>query len=491
MMVLVSFEPERRPASCEAGHLHVAPALTSDRDELLSHLFPALRGLRHVAPSARMHATEVTRARPSVSTFAAPPRFPVTCCAPSQPPGGYRTVTPCSYAGRSQLDRKAFLSSCFSKDRPSVAPESPSPLPVRHPCLRRSVAPSPVGCYTSRLFRPCGLSPLRRFSPRRSCPHCCSGSRPWGSSSFHRGLDPTLSGRRASADSRDAHLPFEAFPPPMAVVAVARAFARAPAGRLSPPARPSPCSAAPPRARVSPLALMCLEAHLHRRPARCRAGPLRRHPKRSRAPKVHQPPSHLAVRSCLACLSAGSTRPRASRVFSIVGSVARPPFPAGRARCSHGLGLSVCESWTVPVKARSRARGGESVRQRRSFDPPFGFDRSAFAGVVVDLSKRRANPFERTEAENLHIRWERVFPPELRGFACVQVLDVYRLESAGITLPAVHAAAGPPRRGSRGARAASALPRCGAVARRPRRGPHAHAERARSGRRTDASPCIS
>ena len=69
----------------------------------------------------------------------------------------------------------------ISKDRPSIAPESPSPLPVSA-LLQR---PLPVGCYTFWMFRPRGFTPPRRISPRRSCPHCCSGSRSWGSSSFH------------------------------------------------------------------------------------------------------------------------------------------------------------------------------------------------------------------------------------------------------------------------------------------------------------------
>jgi hypothetical protein len=56
---------------------------------------------------------------------------------------------------------------------------------------------SSVGRYASRPFRPCGFTPLRRFTPRRSCPHCCSGSRPWGSSSFHSHLQNRSSDGRS------------------------------------------------------------------------------------------------------------------------------------------------------------------------------------------------------------------------------------------------------------------------------------------------------
>lgn len=159
----------------------------------------------------------------------------------------------------------------------------------------------------------------------------------------------SLSALHRTADPRDCSLPFEAFPPPIAVVTRARlrrlltspAFAAVAhrrrlvflAGRLSPPARLSPRSAAPPRFQIALVALMCLEACLRRRPACCHAGPLLGYPKRSRAPGVHQPPCRLVVQPI--------SRLRTSRFFSIVGSVARPPFPANRARCSLGLGLQI------------------------------------------------------------------------------------------------------------------------------------------------------
>lgn len=69
----------------------------------------------------------------------------------------------------------------FSKDPPSIAPEPPSPLPG----FRITAGPSPIGRYASRMFRPRGFTPPRRLAPRRPCPHCCSGSRSWGSPSFH------------------------------------------------------------------------------------------------------------------------------------------------------------------------------------------------------------------------------------------------------------------------------------------------------------------
>jgi hypothetical protein len=90
-------------------------------------------------------------------------------------------------------------------------------------------------------------------------------------------------------DSRDAFLPFEAFPPPIAhcrwTLRRRLATRAVHAGRLSPPARLSPCSAA----RLTP----SLEAHESCRPE----GPLNPHPKRSPASKVHQPPYRPVVHS--------------------------------------------------------------------------------------------------------------------------------------------------------------------------------------------------
>ena len=199
--------------------------------------------------------------------------------------------------------------------------------------------PSSVSCYASRTFQPCGFTPLRRLTPRPSCPHFCSGSRPWGSSSFHLTTEvfkiPAM-----------RFLPFEAFPPPIAVVRWTlrrRLATRAVhAGRLSPPARLSPCSAAH--------LAMCLEAVSPSRPE----GPLSQTSKRSHAPKVHQPPYRLAVQSQWEV--AFPLRPRTSRCFSIVGSVVVPPFPANPTRCSRGLGLL--------IPPRLRGSGEESVRQR-------------------------------------------------------------------------------------------------------------------------------
>jgi len=108
------------------------------------------------------------------------------------------------------------------------------------------------------------------------------------------------------------------------------------AGRFSPPARSSPCSAA----RLAP----SLEACGSLRPE----GPLNPRPNRSRAPKVHRPPYRLVVQSH----GKSPSHPTAtSRFFSIVGSVARSPFPASVPGAPVGLGSS-------------RFRGEESVRQR-------------------------------------------------------------------------------------------------------------------------------
>jgi hypothetical protein len=114
---------------------------------------------------------------------------------------------------------KAFSLHAFPKIAPSSLPNRRVHSRMRIPPLsRRSLRPSPVSCYASWMFQPCGFTPLRRLSPRRSCPRCCSGSRPWGSSSFHR--SSTHSFESATfPDSRDVSLPFEAFPPPIAVVA--------------------------------------------------------------------------------------------------------------------------------------------------------------------------------------------------------------------------------------------------------------------------------
>ena len=141
------------------------PRAASDRSGLLSQPAPALHGLRRwpallrtmLLPSTRMSSELTTRPLPAH----AGPVSGSSCCL-------------------------------ISKDHPSVVPKSPSPLPGRASLH----VPSPVGRYASRLFRPRGFTPPRRLSPRRSCPHCCSGSRPWGSPSFHEGSTMWTGSRR-------------------------------------------------------------------------------------------------------------------------------------------------------------------------------------------------------------------------------------------------------------------------------------------------------
>jgi len=119
----------------------------------------------------------------------------------------------------------------------------------------------------------------------------------------------TLAGDlRGIPDSRDVSLPFEAFPPPMAVVAGApksRCRHRTlviPCGEAH-----TSCPAVTPLCCTTPV-VRCrpptvgLEARLSRHPARCRAGSWSRRPKRSRAPGVHQPPCHLVLGPSPTCV---------------------------------------------------------------------------------------------------------------------------------------------------------------------------------------------
>jgi len=109
------------------------------------------------------------------------------------------------------------------------------------PAADRSVA-SASGCYTVRMFRPCGFTPLRRFAPRWPCPRCCSGSRPWGSPPFHpRACESSGIPAVCSCPSKRSLRR-----PPLRRNLRRRRETRAfRAGRIAPPARLSPCSAAP------------------------------------------------------------------------------------------------------------------------------------------------------------------------------------------------------------------------------------------------------
>ena len=253
------------------------------------------------------------------------------------------------------------------------------------PLSRRSLRPSPVSCYASWMFRPCGFTPLRRLSPRRSCPHCCSGSRPWGSSSFHRSSTTPFE-LATLPDPRDVSLPFKAFPPPIAVVAGLHSH-------LTGPAFPcgealTSCPTVTPLCCTCVRRLSCLEARSRHRPTRCRAGPLLERPERSHAPGVHQPPYHLVVRSSPSMPRSTSgcqhlSMPALDRDLAV--------FLHRRVRCPAAVSSKPCPvlpwAWAPPSRLVNRAGegvipfcvGGVST-SKKVFRPafrlrPFGFRR--------------------------------------------------------------------------------------------------------------------
>jgi len=146
--------------------------------------------------------------------------------------------------------------------------------------MNRSI-PSSVSSYASRPFQPCGFTPLRRLTPRRSCPRCFSGSRPWGSSSFHPGTCVLEIPAMRSCPSK---LSLRRWPSSLDT-AEASCDARCPCGEAL-----TSCPAVTRSvARLAP----SLEACESCRPE----GPSNPRLDRSRAPAVHQPPYRLAVRS--------------------------------------------------------------------------------------------------------------------------------------------------------------------------------------------------
>jgi len=169
--------------------------------------------------------------------------------------------------------RSAFL--CFIFQR---SPLRRSRIAESTPRRDRS-HPSSVGRYASRLFQPCGFTPLRRFTPRRSCPRFFSGSRPWGSSSFHQ--------QQAAGFPRCSS----------ALRSFTSANGRCRPGRVVPLGRRCPSGEA--LTSCPAVTLLCTSTCAE--PEACRSchpeGPSNPHPKRSRAPKVHQPPCRLVVRS--------------------------------------------------------------------------------------------------------------------------------------------------------------------------------------------------
>jgi hypothetical protein len=179
---------------------------------------------------------------------------------------------------------KRFPQLAFSKDRPFVAPESSSPLPNRiAPVLRRSAATPPARSDLVVSHHFAGLllvDPVRTVAAahdpgvHRRFTHTSKPKFRWLAPNEAARFPRCVSALRSfpSADgcrrwTLRRHLAMRAVH----------------AGRLSPPARLSPCSVA----RLAP----SLEARESRRPE----GPLNPRPKRSHAPKVHQPPYRLAV----------------------------------------------------------------------------------------------------------------------------------------------------------------------------------------------------
>lgn len=162
----------RHVYSRRSRHRRVNPAPTSSWEGVLSHPFPALRGLERpfVLPFGRISDIDLSIETPGIRNR---PGLPVRLRA-HLPVRWNRTVT------FHALPRETLSSACIFQRSPlrrsRTAESTPKP---------DSSDSSSVGRYASRPFRPCGFTPLRRFTPRRSCPRCFSGSRPWGSSSFH------------------------------------------------------------------------------------------------------------------------------------------------------------------------------------------------------------------------------------------------------------------------------------------------------------------
>jgi len=217
----------RHVHSRRSRHRRANPALTSSWEEVFSHPFPALRGLERpfVLPLGRISGVNLSIEPPGIRNR---PGLPVRLRA-HLPARWNRTVT--FHALPRKTLSSAFIFQRSPLRRSRIVESTPKP-----DCS----GSSSVGRYASRPFRPCGFTPLRRFTPRRSCPHCCSGSRPWGSSSFH--LQPKL------RDSRDACSALRSFPSADScrrrTLRRHLAMRAVHAGRLSPPARSSPCSAA-------------------------------------------------------------------------------------------------------------------------------------------------------------------------------------------------------------------------------------------------------
>ena len=345
-------------------------ALASSWKEVFSHLFPTLRGLeRPVAQPCGCACTGPdlpaepcdTDLAVDISEIRSQPGCPALLRVPL-PARWCRTVT------LSALPRKALPLLAFSKDRPSVAPESPSPLPNRiAPVLRQSAATPPA---RSDLVDSHHFAGLLLVDPVRTVAAAHAPG-------VHRRFTSTPGPKSARApvegleDSRDACSALRSFP---SADGRRRRTASCPCGEAltSGPVVTLLCcnpadSCTLPRAHHQP----CLEARSRRRPAALTAGPLPDRPKRSHAPKVHQPPCRLVLRSARSLHSALTANLAAFLHRRVRCAVAVSSF---RTRCSRGLGLLVPLTEPRPRRAAVQSALEESVRQREVLaNPPFGF----------------------------------------------------------------------------------------------------------------------
>jgi len=150
---------------------------TSDQEGLLSQPFLALRGLeRSSVPILRSFRWSTAADQPPLARMLSLLRV---LHSTRWKPGSDPSLRLRSLRTAARVKRYSLIA--FPKIAPSSLPNRRVHSRPDNEPLRAHV-PSTVGCYTFRTFRPCGFTPLRRLAPRRSCPHCCSGSRSWGSS---------------------------------------------------------------------------------------------------------------------------------------------------------------------------------------------------------------------------------------------------------------------------------------------------------------------
>jgi len=257
--------------SCEGEDRRVQPALTSDREELLSQPFPALRG--HWGASirlpGRLRALSCCRWRPVSDPL-----------NPRRRTGDHQGISLFLFFQRSPLRRSRIAESTPRRD--------PATLVAGHPS------------FASQLLRLLDVPTLwfHATSPAFSSSILSALLQRLTTLGFIVVSPDLLQLLRVGEhpDSRDVTLPFEAFPPPIAVVAD-DTLARSSCGEVhtsSPTVTPLCCIPALPG---RPVCTQCFEARFRRHPARCRAGPWPSRSMRSRALRVHQPPYRLVVQS--------------------------------------------------------------------------------------------------------------------------------------------------------------------------------------------------